>query len=66
MNWWVRNRKKWVWNYIAHWLILISTITGCILISFFASLVGIPIGITSFSIGLKICEITAGIRSINQ
>ena len=30
--------------------------------SFFASLVGIPIGITSSAIGLKICAITAGIK----
>ena len=32
-------------NYIEHFLILASTITGCISISAFASLVGIPIGI---------------------
>ena len=34
-------------NYIEHFLILASTITGCISISAFASLLGIPIGITS-------------------
>ena len=49
-------------NYIEHLLILISTVTGCISISSFASLVGIPIGITSFAIQLKICIITAGIK----
>ena len=32
-------------NYIDHLLIVTSTITGCISISSFASLVGIPIGI---------------------
>ena len=32
-------------------------------ISAFASLVGIPIGITSSVIGLKICVITAGIKN---
>ena len=48
-------------NYIEHFLILGSTITGCVSISAFASLVGIPIGITSSAIVLKICEITAGI-----
>ena len=32
-------------NYIEHFLILISEITGCISISIFASLVDIPIGI---------------------
>ena len=46
-------------NYIEHSLILISTVTGCIFISAFASLVGIFIGITDPGIGLKICVITA-------
>ena len=41
--------------------ILASTITGCISISAFASLLGIPIGFTSSAIGLKICAITTGI-----
>ena len=48
-------------NYIEHFLILGSTITGCISISAFASLVGIPVGITSSSIGLKICAKTEAI-----
>ena len=50
-------------NYIENFLILASTITGCISISTFASLIGIPIGITSSAIGLKICVITAGIKN---
>ena len=49
-------------NYIEHFLILASTITGYVSISSFTSLVGIPIGITSSGIGLKICAITAGIK----
>ena len=49
-------------NYIEHLLVLASTITGCISISDFTSLIGIPIGITSSAIGLKICAITAGIK----
>ena len=49
-------------NYIAHFLILASAVTGCISISAMASLLGNPIGITSSSIGLKICAITAGIK----
>ena len=49
-------------NYIEHFLILGSTITGCVSISAFASLVGIPIGITSSAIGLKICVVTADIK----
>ena len=47
-------------NYIEHFLILASTITGCVSISAFASLV--PIGITSSALGLKIFAITAGIK----
>ena len=41
-------------NYIEHFLILASTITGCISVSAFTSLIGIPIGTTSSAIGLKI------------
>ena len=49
-------------NYIEQFLILGSTITSCVSISAFASLVSIPIGITSSAIGLKICAITAAIK----
>ena len=41
-----------VLNYIDHLLIVISTITGCVWISAYAFLVGIPIGITSSAISL--------------
>ena len=46
-------------NYIKHFLILVSVVTRCIL---YASLLGIPIGLTSSVIGLKTCAITAGIQ----
>ena len=49
-------------NYIEHFLILVSAITWYVSISAFASLVGIPIGITSSVIGLKICAINAAIK----
>ena len=52
-----------VLNYFNHILIVISTITGCILISAFPSLVGIPVGVTSSAIGLKISAITVGIKT---
>ena len=52
-----------VFNYNDHLLTVISTITGCVSISAFASLVGIPIGITRPAIGLKIFVITAGIKN---
>ena len=40
-------------DYIEHFFILASTVTGCISISAFASLVGISIGIASSVIALK-------------
>ena len=49
-------------NYIKHLLVLAFTITECISISVFASLLGIRIGMTSSAIGLKICAIAAGIK----
>ena len=49
-------------NYIEHFLILASTITGCVSSSTFASLIGIPIAITSSAIGLKICAIARGMK----
>ena len=49
-------------NYIEQFLILGSTVTGSASISVYASLVGIPIGITSSAIGLKIFVITAAIK----
>ena len=49
-------------NYIDHLLILGSTITGCVSISTFASLFGIPIRVTSSAVGLKSCPIIAAIK----
>ena len=49
-------------NYIEQFLILSSTITGRVSISDFASLIVIPLGITSSAIGLIICVITGGIK----
>ena len=47
-------------NYIEHFLILASTVTGCISISAFGFL--LPIGIRSSAIGLKVCPINAWIK----
>ena len=49
-------------NYIEDVLILASTIIECISVSSFASSFGIPTGITSSAIRLKICAIAAGIK----
>ena len=59
------NRKKKVCaslNCIERLLILAFTITGCISISAFTSLISIPIGVTSSTIELKIYAITLGIK----
>ena len=55
-------KYKEVLNYIQQLLTLVSTLTGYFSISDFASLVGIPIGIMSSAIGLKICVITTEIK----
>ena len=47
-------------NYL---LLVISTITGFVSTSAFTFLVDIPIRITRSAIGLKICTITAGIKT---
>ena len=49
-------------NYVEHLLILASTVTGCVSISAFASLVCVPVGVMSYAVGMKICAITAGIK----
>ena len=49
-------------NYVEFFLILASTITGCVLISRFTWLVGVLVGITSSAVRLKVCAITAGIK----
>ena len=53
-------------NYIEQFLILVSTIAGCISISAIASFIGIALGITSAAIGLKICAISAGIKKYKE
>ena len=49
-------------NYLKRFFILASTINGCISISTFAFLLGIPIGVTISALGLKIFAIAAGIK----
>ena len=49
-------------NYVEHLLILASTITGCVSISAFASLVCVPVGIVSSAVGISIYGITAEIN----
>ena len=53
-------------NYIEDVFILVSTITGCISISAFASLVGVSIGIRSSVIGLKIFAIAVRTKKYEE
>ena len=49
-------------NYAKQWLILVSTVTGCLSISASASLVAISVDITSYAVIISICAITTGIK----
>ena len=49
-------------NYIEHFLILASTITGCNSSSVFPSLVSIHIEITSSAVELKMCAVAVSIK----
>ena len=60
------NKVSSVLNYTEHFLFSVSVITGCVSISASASLVGIPTGITSSEVELKIFAITAGIKNHNS
>ena len=46
-------------NYVENLLILVWTVTSCVSISAFPSLVCVPVGITSSAVGKKVCAITA-------
>ena len=49
-------------NYIEHFLTLVFTVTGCVSISAFASLLVIPTWITNSAKTLKTCAMAAGIK----
>ena len=52
-------------NYKEHLLILTPTVTGCVSICAFASLICVPVGITSSAVEINICAIIAS-KSISQ
>ena len=49
-------------NYFEHYLVFDSAVSGCVLTSAFASLVGVPVGFASSAVGMKICAITTRIK----
>ena len=55
-----------IWNQIELSLLLASAITWFVSLSAFASLLGTPIGIKSFSIALQICALSVGIKKYDS
>ena len=60
---WINKHRKacTTLNYIEHFIILATTVTGCISNPTFASLIGISIGVKASPIRLKVCATAAGI-----
>ena len=48
-----------VLNYFEHFLVFVPPVSGFVLTFTFAPSVGVPIGIASSEVGLKICALTA-------
>ena len=53
-------------NYFEYVLVSVSAVSCCVSTSIVASLVIVPVVIASFAIGLKICTMTAELKSISQ
>ena len=49
-------------NYVEYLFTLSSKGTGYVSIAQFTSLLAVPVGITGYPVGIKICAITAGIK----
>ena len=49
-------------SYFKHFLGFVSAFGGSVSNSFFASIVGVPVGITSYIVEIKGCAIIAGIK----
>ena len=53
-------------HYFDNLLVFIFSASGCVSISAFASLVGVPVGITSSAVRLKIGAIASEIKKCNS
>ena len=73
----LRNKKQWSMTekhkrvfkalyYFKLFLIFIPAASGCISIFEFASLTGVPVGTTSFAIGLKIVQSLQKLKSTSE
>ena len=50
-------------NYLEHFIVFIFAVSDCISISAFALLLGVLEGTASSAVSVKVCAITAGIKS---
>ena len=50
-------------NYVERFLVSISAGSGFVSVSAFASLIGVPVGIESLAVGIKLLEITQKIKN---
>ena len=64
MSYWVEEHRKMCMalNYFEHFLIFVCAVSECVSISAFASLLSVPVGITSSALCLKICAFAGGIK----
>ena len=53
-------------NYVENFIILVSTVTGWVSISAFASLIFVPVRIKNSALGLNIFAIIEGIKKYSQ
>ena len=52
-------------NYFGRFFVFVCVVSSCVSISAFASLVGVPVGVSSFAVRLKIYAITAEIKKLS-
>ena len=60
-----KNHKKDL-NYFVHFALFISAVSGCVLTSAFASLAGIPVGITISWVGWRYVQSLQELRRMSQ
>ena len=53
-------------DFIEHFLVFVSAVRGCISISAIVSVVGVPVGIASSVVRLKICNCRDCISQLSQ
>ena len=53
-------------DYVEHFLILVSTVSSCVSFSVFASLVAIPVGVTSSAVGIKFVQLLQESKTVKS